>query len=36
MIGAATVTPSLVLLFLAFLMNMLFGNEQFGRTFGVC
>ena len=29
MMGAATITLSLVLFVLAFLMNLLFGNEQF-------
>ena len=29
MISAATITTSLVLFVLAFLMNLLFGNEQF-------
>ena len=29
MMGAATITSSLVLFVLAFLMNLLFGNEQF-------
>ena len=28
MMGAATITSSLVLFVLAFLMNLLFGNEQ--------
>ena len=29
MMGAATIIPSLVLFVLAFLKNLLFGNEQF-------
>ena len=29
MMGAATINLSLVLIVLAFLMNLLFGNEQF-------
>ena len=36
MIGAATITPSLILFVLAFLMNLLFGNEQFRRILGLC
>ena len=36
MVGAATIAPSLVLFVLAFWINLLFGNEQFLRTSGVC
>ena len=36
MICAAVITPSLVLFVLAFLMNLLFSNEQFRRILGLC
>ena len=36
MMGAATITSSLVLFAVAFLVNLLFGNEQVWRILGVC
>ena len=33
---AAVITPSLILFVLAFLMNLLFSNEQFWRILGLC
>ena len=36
MMSAATIITSLVLFVLAFLMDLLFVNEQFSRILGVC